>query len=236
MKLVTWNAAMGFRNKIEKIFPFNADILVIPECEAHEKWRASKYQKDIEPFLWFGDNRNKGIGIITLNNTYQIEVHPDYDDDFRYIIPLKVSGKQDFILFAVWSQKTKNRYDSYIGQIYKALEHYKHLLQEPCIIVGDWNSNKKFDHIKRVGTHSMVVERLKSVGIRSAYHRFFKEKHGQETKPTYFFRKDKSSPFHIDFLFASEIILDQLSLVEVGSFEKWIKSSDHMPIYIEFDK
>ncbi|MGG0728011.1 hypothetical protein ABE072_22345 [Bacillus paramycoides] len=82
----------------------------------------------------------------------------------------------------------------------------------------------------------MVVERLESVGIRSAYHRYFKEKHGQETKPTYFFRKDKSSPFHIDFLFASEIILDQLNLVEVGSFEKWIKSSDHMPIYIEFDK
>ncbi|MBE7123132.1 endonuclease/exonuclease/phosphatase family protein [Bacillus cereus] len=236
MKLVTWNAAMRFRDKIEKILPFTADILVIPECEAPEKWRASKYQKAIEQFLWFGDNPNKGIGIITLNDTYQIELHPSYKKDFRYIIPLIVTGEQDFILFAVWSQNTKNRYDSYIGQIYKALEYYEPLLQEPCIIVGDWNSNKIFDHIKRVGTHSEVVELLKGVGIMSAYHYHFNEEHGQESRPTHYFRKEKARPFHIDFLFASEIFLKQLSFFEIGSFEKWIKFSDHIPISTEFDK
>jgi hypothetical protein len=37
MKLVSWNTAMRFRDKIETILPYNADILVIPECEAPEK-------------------------------------------------------------------------------------------------------------------------------------------------------------------------------------------------------
>ncbi|MEH7463015.1 endonuclease/exonuclease/phosphatase family protein [Bacillus thuringiensis] len=236
MKLVTWNAAMRFRDKIEKTFPFKADILVIPECEAPEKWRASNHLKAINQFLWFGDNLNKGIGIITLNNTYQIELHPSYKKEFRYIIPLIVTGEQDFILFAVWSQNTKNRYDSYIGQIYLALKYYESLLKEPCIIVGDWNSNKIFDHIKRVGTHSKVVELLKSVGIMSAYHYYFNGEHGQESIPTHYFRKEKARPFHIDFLFASEIILKQLSFIEIGSFEKWIKFSDHIPISTVFDK
>jgi exonuclease III len=236
MKLVTWNAAMRFRDKIEEILPFSADILVIPECEAPEKWRKSNNLQSINQFLWFGDNPNKGIGIITLNNNYQIEIHPSYNKDFRYIIPILVSGEQNFILFAIWAQNTNRQYDSYIGQIYLALDYYKSLLNDPCIIVGDWNSNKIFDYIKRVGTHSEVVEFLKSVGIMSAYHTYFNEEHGEETKPTHYFRKDKDMPFHIDYVFASETILKQLSFIEVGTFEEWIKFSDHTPIYVEINK
>lgn len=236
MKLVTWNAAMRFRDKIEEILPFSADILVIPECEAPEKWKKSNKAETINKFLWFGENLNKGIGIMTLNNNYQIDVHPSYNKDFRYIIPLIVSGDQNFILFAIWAQNTKEKYYSYIGQIYLALNYYKFLLNEPCIIIGDWNSNKIFDYIKRVGTHSEVVELLKSVGIMSAYHTYFNEEHGEETKPTHYFRKDKDKPFHIDYVFLSETILKQLSNLEVGSFEEWIKLSDHTPIYMEINK
>jgi hypothetical protein len=60
MKLVTWNSAMRFRDKIEEIFPFEADILVIPECEAPEKWGNSSNLQFIHEFHWFGDNPNKG--------------------------------------------------------------------------------------------------------------------------------------------------------------------------------
>ncbi|EJQ92942.1 endonuclease/exonuclease/phosphatase family protein [Bacillus cereus] len=236
MKIVAWNTAMAFRKKIEKILPLKANILVIPECENPEKWKENYDQKGIVQFLWDGDNLNKGIGIITLDDTYQIEFHPDYDRKFRYIIPLKVSGEQEFIMFAVWSQNDKERYNSYIGQIYLALEKYASLLKEPCIIVGDWNSNKIFDRIKRVKTHSEVVELLEGLGIMSAYHRYADEEQGQETKPTYYYRKDKEKPFHIDFLFASEIFLDQLKSFKIGTYEEWIKFSDHMPISVEFDR
>jgi hypothetical protein len=41
MKLVTRNAAIRFRVKIEEIFPYMADIIVIHECEVPEKWRKS---------------------------------------------------------------------------------------------------------------------------------------------------------------------------------------------------
>ncbi|HDR7705641.1 TPA: endonuclease/exonuclease/phosphatase family protein [Bacillus thuringiensis] len=236
MKIVAWNAGMAFRKKIEKILPLKANILVISECEKPEKWGQIIDEKGIDDFLWEGDNPNKGIGIITFDERYQIEIHPDYDKSFRYIIPLKVTGEQEFIMFAVWSQKGENRYSSYIGQIYLALEKYASLLKDPCIIVGDWNSNKVFDHIKRVKTHSEVVEFLEGFGIKSAYHHLSKKEQGEELKATHYFRKEKARPFHIDCLFASKIFLNELESIEIGSYEEWIDFSDHMPIIAEFNR
>ncbi|MCD2338284.1 exonuclease/endonuclease/phosphatase family protein [Bacillus cereus] len=237
MKIVAWNAGMAFRKKIDKILPLKADILVISECEKSEKWGQIDKEKGINDFLWEGDNPNKGIGIITFDERYQIEIHPVYDKSFRYIVPIKVSaGNQEFIMFAVWSQKGEKRYSSYIGQIYLALEKYATLLKDPCIIVGDWNSNKVFDHIKRVKTHSEVVEFLEKFGIMSAYHHFSKEEQGKESEVTHYFRKEKARPFHIDYLFASEIFLEQLKSFKIGSCEEWIEFSDHMPIIAEFNK
>jgi hypothetical protein len=175
---------------------------------------------------------NKGIGIINLNDDFNIKLHPSYNKDFRYIIPLIVTGKQSFLLFAVWSQLTKSRFDSYIGQIFLALKYYESLLKEPCIIAGDWNSNKIFDHIKRVGTHSDVVDFLENINIRSTYHHLLNEEHGLEVQPTHYFRKNKSSPFHIDFIFASETLLKQIKNLEIGRYEEWINLSDHMPIFM----
>ena len=237
MKVVAWNADRAFRKKIDKILPLKADILIISECEKPEKWGQIIDEKGIDEFLWEGDKPNKGIGIITFDAKYQIETHQAYDKSFRYIVPYKVSvGKLEFILFAVWSQKGEKRYDSYIGQIYLALEKYASLLKEPCIIVGDWNRNKLFDHVKRVKTHSEVVEFLEGFGIKSAYHHFYDEEHGEELKATHYFRKEKARPFHIDFLFASKLLLDQLKSFHIGSREDWIEFSDHMPIIAEFNR
>ncbi|EMY4797602.1 endonuclease/exonuclease/phosphatase family protein [Bacillus cereus group sp. BceL296] len=237
MKIVAWNADRAFRKKIDKILPLKADILIISECEQPEKWGQIDKERGIYKFLWEGDNPNKGIGIITFDKRYKIEIHPDYDKSFRYIVPTKVSAdNQEFIMFAVWSQKGEKRYDSYIGQIYLALEKYASLLKEPCIIVGDWNSNKLFDHIKRVKTHSEVVEFLEGFGIKSAYHHLSKKEHGEELKATHYFRKEKARPFHIDFLFASKLLLDQLKSFHIGSREDWIEFSDHMPIIAEFNR
>ncbi len=70
----------------------------------------------------------------------------------------------------------------------------------------------------------------------SAYHCNTHEKQGQEKTTTYYHRKDKTSPYHIDVLFASEIFLDELESIEIGSYEEWIEFSDHMPISAEFNR
>jgi exonuclease III len=235
MKLITWNSAMRFRDKLVTILPLKPDILVIPECEAKEKWKDPTKLQPINQFLWFGENKNKGIGIFTLSDKFHLQLHPLYNKDFRFIVPLIVTGMEDFILFAVWTQNTPKKSESYIGQLYLALKYYESLLKAPCIIAGDWNSNKLFDYMKRIGTHSDVVEYLQDANIYSAYHQYYEEKHGQESWPTYYFRKEVGRPFHLDFVFASECILKRLRSLEIGRYEEWIKSSDHLPIATIFD-
>ncbi|WP_306010080.1 endonuclease/exonuclease/phosphatase family protein [Bacillus sp. MMSF_3328] len=234
MKIITWNAAMRFREKIDEILPLKADILIIPECESSEKWKENQV-KPINQFLWFGDNLNKGLGIITLNNKLHIELHPDYDQQYRYVIPLIVSGEENFILYAIWAQNHKKMYFSYIGQVFMAMQHYAKVLNAPSIIAGDWNSSKNFDHFKKIGTHSETVALLDTFNIYSAYHHYFAEEQGKETHPTHYFRKELERPFHIDYVFMSKEYLDRLTKIEVGTREEWITYSDHLPLIIEID-
>jgi exonuclease III len=234
--MVTWNAQMKFREKIKHLLPFAPDILVIPECEAPEKWAKDGYINEVKQFLWFGDLPSKGIGILTMNPDFTLALHPAYNSKYRYIIPIQVSGKEEFILFAVWAQNIKQRFYSYIGQIYLALKHYEPLLKQKCCIIGDWNSHKIFDSIKRVGTHTDTVTFLEQFDIHSAYHSYYQLQQGEEQHPTHFFRKELESPFHIDYIFASKDLLNQLDDIKIGEHEKWLTHSDHMPIFTSFQE
>lgn len=42
-------------------------------------------------------------------------------------------------------------------------------------------------------------------------------------------------PYHIDFCFASLNLIKILESVEVGTYEKWTKYSDHKPLIVNFD-
>lgn len=196
MKIVAWNAGMAFRKKIDKILPLKADILVISECEKQEKWGQIDKEKGIYKFLWEGDNPNKGIGIITFDKRYKIEIHPDYDKSFRYIVPIKVSaGNQEFIIFAVWSQKGEKRYSSYIGQIYLALEQYAYLLKEPCIIVGDGTVVSNMIVLKGLRHILRLLNFLKDLGLRVHIITFLRKNKVRNLKRPIILEKKKRDHF-----------------------------------------
>ena len=120
VEVINLEFAMKFREKINQTLPFSSDLLIIPECEAPGKWGNSPYKGSINQFLWYSDNPNKGIGIISLNSQFTLEIHPAYSEEFKLIIPIKVSGQEEFNLIAIWSQRMDKQYTSYIGQIYVA--------------------------------------------------------------------------------------------------------------------
>ena len=74
---------MAFRNKLNFIQDFNPDIIVIPECE--------NFGIQTSKRLWHGENRNKGIGIFSYSD-FEIELDPNYNASYKYIIPIKVKG------------------------------------------------------------------------------------------------------------------------------------------------
>jgi exodeoxyribonuclease-3 len=211
MQITTWNCNGGYRNKPH----IDSDVIVIQECE-----------QLAQPELFIGDN--KGIGIFSQ---YDIELHKDYNPEFRYVLPFITQGIN---VFAVWAMNdTDNKQNRYISQVWRAINYYKKLLKEPTIIIGDFNWNIRWDTKASpplLGNWVDVVDFLKDRGITSVYHKYFGEDFGQETQYTYYQFKDISKPYHIDYCFASECF--KVSNIEVGNYSDWMQYSDHMPFTV----
>jgi len=232
MRVVTWNCQMAFRKKAEQILKFNPDILIVQECESLAKLD-SLARKPVQSF-WFGNNQHKGLAIFNFSNS-ALEIHKKYNDHYKWIIPLTVQGEAKFMLFAVWAMNNKNHKLSYIGQVYLALKEYQELLaKEQCLIAGDFNSNKAWDNIPRIGNHSAVVDLLKENNIFSTYHLYYHEEQGEETRYTLYEYRHLDKGYHIDYCFASKNLADKLLSVEVGDYNNWSNLSDHCPLIIDF--
>jgi len=236
MKIITWNCQGAFRKKADTILSHQPDILVVQECEHPDKLVFSSAAQRPNDFHWYGDSLHKGLGIYSYSD-YKFELLPDFNSEFRYILPFRVTGHgQTFTLFAIWAMNNKENYEArYIGQIWLAINHYTKLLDSPTILIGDFNSNKVWDYKDRVGNHSDVVRKLANNNIHSVYHRHFNADHGKEKHPTFFLHRKQHKPFHIDYCFASADIADKVQDVEIGTYENWVAHSDHSPLKITLD-
>ena len=96
------------------------------------------------------------------------------------------------------------------------------------MVIGDLNSNAKWDLWDRWWNHSDVVRKLVSLGLKSAYHQHFSELQGEETQPTLFLQRKLEKPYHVDYGFFGQGwgVQD----VEVGGQTPWLELSDHMPV------
>src|SRR5205085_12581065 len=129
-----------------------------------------------------GDNVRQGIAVVALPG-YGLAPLPTREVP-RFVIPVQVTGPVSFLLLAVWA-KTDLDY-RYVRAVIRGVECYSDLIAaQPTVIVGDFNSNKIWDY-KRAShlSHSALVRKLASLGLVSAYHRFFGEEQGAESRPT----------------------------------------------------
>ncbi|MEO5777983.1 MAG: endonuclease/exonuclease/phosphatase family protein [Flavobacterium sp.] len=235
MKIIQWNCNMAFRKKHAAVLASKPDIVVICECENNEKLKFGSLTPTPNDFFWHGNNKHKGIGIFSYSD-YKFELVAAFNPEFRYIIPLKVSNKnEEFYLLAIWAMDNKEKKEArYIAQVWLAINHYSELLDKPIILVGDFNSNQIWDKEKRIANHTGVVKLLSENNIHSLYHKINSENHGEETQPTFFLHRNKEKPYHLDYCFASGKFWEKGFSVTIGDFDEWIKLSDHLPIEIEF--
>jgi exonuclease III len=237
MKLISWNCQGAFRKKAEYILAENPDILVIQECENPDNLIFNSTIKIPNEFLWFGENKYKGVGIFSYSD-YKFELLEEYNADFKIVIPISVSNEQNsFIMFAICANNPKDKNNQYIEQVWKAINFYDKLLtHKNTILIGDFNSNKIWDKKHKIGNHSDVVDRLKDKKIYSVYHRHNNEEHGKENQPTFYLYRHKDKPYHIDYCFASNELIEKVVDIAIGNYEYWTKHSDHSPLIINFEK
>jgi exonuclease III len=255
MKIVSWNCHYGFDgNKPEIVKKFDADILVIPECREIDM-EVQGYDKNHRD--WYGDGkeaeglpenirkeRDLGIGVFWKDSitVEQLPVWKNdlrHNSDFRYLVPYKIGGSfSPFILITVW---TKNKTDAsdpldYVQKAHAAVDHYKSigLLDERVIIIGDFNSNIKWDsHYRKDWNHSALVKKLKEIRIQECVLPLVKDKYH-----TYCYNnRGKDYLVVDDYCFASNEIASaaKFSVPADGWVANRWHGSDHCPICVEFD-
>ena len=238
MKVITWNCKMKFREDLKTIFPEKPDILVVAECESIDRLNLSEIDcpKPTDS-IWIGDNQSKGLAIFTFND-FKIELYENYSDNYKYILPVTVSRKDEsYRVIGVWTKKVgpkKKGHLNYIRQAELSLTEYDSFLDhENVIVCGDFNSNLIWPKTGIDKNHQIVLDQLSSKNIYSSYHYFYDEEQGKESSPTYYHYHKIDNPFHIDFCFLSEALIKKLKSVQVGEFKDWMSLSDHVPMAIE---
>ncbi len=233
--LITWNCNGAFRNKYQLFDKYESDILIIQECE--NPIESTKYYKDwAKNYLWIGNNKNKGLGVfckdnITLEKLDWSDINTNYKNEkLESFLPCLIN--KEIILIAVWTKKANSEVFGYIGQMWKYLQLHKDKLKDKKVIIaGDFNSNAVWDKWDRWWNHSDVVKELEKIGIKSLYHHITKEVQGKETKPTFYLQRKLEKPSHIDYVFMSNNLFNQYTILTIKNIDKWLEFSDHVPIF-----
>lgn len=240
MKIITWNCNGAFRKKFHLLDSYNADILIIQECE-NPQLSTKEFKNWVgENYLWEGNNKNKGLGIFVRNNDFSLKTLDWSDVNINYknetlesFIPCKINDK--LILLGVWTKYANSEVFGYIGQFWKYLQLHKNKIEkEDIIIAGDFNSNAIWDKWDRWWNHSDVVRELEELNIKSLYHEIKNEKHGKETNHTFFLQRKENKSYHIDYIFTSDKLIPK-SNIEILDKNKWLEYSDHLPIVSNID-
>lgn len=227
---------MAFRKKAEFILKFNPDVLIIQECEHPEKLNFDYGIPIPNDMFWFGNNLNKGLGIFSYNE-FRIKAMRNQNQELKWIIPIYINrNNEKYNLFAIWANNPEDKDGQYVEQVWKGIHHYhKRIKNDRTILIGDFNSNTIWDRKRRAGNHSNVVKKLQEKGIQSCYHLHSDQIQGKEKDPTFYLYKHLDKPYHLDYCFASADLTKKLKMVEIGSFENWMKHSDHVPVMIKFE-
>lgn len=111
------------------------------------------------------------------------------------------------------------------------LEHGNWIGQAPTVIMGDFNDNASY----KSGHWRQLLDLLRPLGLVSAYHEYFREPCGSESRPTHFFTGKETSPFHLDYCFVPQDWAPRIRIVEVGTYSAWHSVSDHAPLIVDLD-
>jgi len=222
LKIVSWNCHGAFRKKYQQLQYLNADIYVIQECENpknHED--AFKRLGFSGSYFWCGKNDNRGIAGFAFDNIL-LKENLWSKDCLKHFISLKINNSFD--LLCVWACAP------YIEEYFQYQDtNFQHYSND-MIIIGDFNSNAKWDKKYSNRNHTNVVSSLEKIGLVSAYHHLSKELQGKESKNTFYLHYKMEKGYHIDYCFIAPEKLKEFSILDS---KNWLPYSDHIPIMVE---
>ncbi len=227
MKILTWNCNLQFSKKSELVDSFNADVLVIQECEFLPVDYKPGYQ-----LFWVGNNEKKGLAVLVRgNSSFRVEKN---SRDFAYFLPIQSTYG---LILGVWSfNKRAQKFGLKVsGYLVDALEAYEDVVSSNAkvVIAGDFNNGPRWDIGKfHRNNFRLIQSELNLRGFASSYHEAFSETAGDETRGTHFHQRNPAKEYHIDYIYSKGYTVGK---VELGEFAKWSEASDHVPLSAELN-
>ncbi len=204
---------------------------MIPECSRVDA--AAVAARHSLNFVWGDasdrpDWEHKGLAVFARAGI-ELSLSASCDPSIAVVLPIEARGDESFNVLAIWAKPP------YAATVLRALDTYSTFLgAAPSLVLGDFNSNAELDPGRAVN-HLSVDQRLNQLGLESAYHAFFDEPQGGETRPTHYFLRKRERPFHIDHCYVPKSWLPWLRDVTVGGYEAWADISDHVPLLVSID-
>jgi hypothetical protein len=232
VRLVTWNCRVGaFRRKAAQVAPIKPDVLVVPECEDIRREILLDGESLPTTRLWFDSPKtSRGVGVLSYSGA-TIRQARLVGEPLDFFIPLDVDvGAVSFQVVAIWTAATASASTSY-RQAHEGLDRYAEwIAARDTVLLGDFNNNASFGNGK---LWADLARRLAPLGLVSAYHSFFGEAHGRETRPTHFYKGKEERRFHLDYVFVPASWATDLASVDVGTHAQWSPFSDHAPVIVD---
>jgi len=225
MRIATWNCSRGrYERKVPSLDGFGVDVLTVQEI--------ARPVEDDASHVWREMNPHQGVAV-SARGAFHVEPLAERPGVHPVTVPVHVRGSIEFVLLGVWAHKQRGV--TYVDAVMSAIEAYKELiLEHPCVVAGDFNASAIWNLKRKTRADFASLERqLNKLGLVSAYHHFFNERPGEETRPTHYFRWQEDQPFHIDYCFIPEAWLPRLRGVTVPDFHWGAALSDHRPIIVE---
>lgn len=210
------------------------DVLVVQEVEpiAGELFFDGACQPTYRQ-RFASEGSRRGLGVFSYSGA---AIRPAFDvtDPFHGFYPFDVQlDALSFQVVAVWTFATPTMPSRTYRQAHEGPVRYADWIRaRPTVILGDFNNNGSYAKGK---PWQQLVELLEPLGLVSAYHHVSGETYGQETTPTHFHKGVRTSPWHVDYCFVPADWSQRITRVEIGKYDDWRISSDHMPLIVDID-
>lgn len=246
MRIVAWNLRGGTDAKWDVLTGLGPDVAVLPEAARTPKRAAPSLLGPGPEWHWVGRNAAKGLAVATFGRPSAV-AHVDVSGRWSVgaIVPVRPAepapasvphprrGRTLFVL-GIWSCPLQT--GGYGREVVRAVEaHAERIRRTPSIVAGDFNIDANTSEQRRSAAFTKLVRTFSALGLSSAYHHCLGEPFGAETRPTYYHHRDRQRPFHIDYCFLSQPLLERVREVEVGLYGDWVEPglSDHVPVIVD---
>jgi len=239
VRIVTWNIATGSGKKVPRVAgELKADVAVL--CEVGNEGKLRKAGVDhVRTMDWVGRFQTRGVGVLGFGPWKTKMYDAMWDQRIEWTLPAKVKGpgKVEFDIVGCLAKNKSAHVDPTDYQQAQGEQiptAYPKLFEGPTVVAGDFNNSKVWDEPGKPRNWMNTVEAMERHGLVSAYHRFFGEEQGEESRATLWWKWSTDKHFHIDYCFVPADW--DITQVWVGGPDDWLRKgdgSDHAPVVVD---